>query len=280
MKKLIFVFLILNFQFSIFNLSANAQYKRIVSLAPSVTESLYELGAGGEVVGITVYCPKGESKKEIVGTLLEPDFEKIIALKPDLIVSTMEGNSKAAVEKLMRLGLNVYTAGTSQSFEEICANYFALAQKIGKGGNAAQIIKEARENIEVIYNNIAVENTQSVFWEVGAKPLYTAGKQSFVNDYNRYAKTENIYKDLNARYPQIDVESVLSKNPDIIVLVSMGDITESEIEKWKKYKTLKAVKNNRIFMLDANDIFTPTPKTFANGVKILAEKIFNLKIEK
>jgi len=270
-----------------------ADYNRIVSLAPSATASLYELGIDAEIAGITVYCPKGKTKKEIVGTLLEPDFEKIISLKPDLIIASKEGNSKAAVEKLMRLGLNVYVMETSQSFEEICRNYLELAKKIGKEAEAQKIISEAKTTAESVchcHGDVATdinvscyvpvtENIQRVFWVVGAKPLYTAGKQSFVNDYNFYTKTENIYKDLNARYPQIGIEDVISKNPDIIILVNMGDITSSEFENWKKYKTLNAVKNNRIFMIDVNDIFTPTPKTFANGVKLLAAMIRDGRVD-
>ena len=102
MKNLIFAL------FLLFSASyAYADYNRIVSLAPSATASLYELGIDAEIAGVTVYCSGGKTKKEIVGTLLEPDFEKIISLKPDLIIASKEGNSKAAVEKLMRLGLNV-----------------------------------------------------------------------------------------------------------------------------------------------------------------------------
>ena len=75
------------------------------------------------------------------------------------------------------------------------------------------------------------------------------------------------------RYPNISIEAVMKKNPDIIILVNMGDITEKEISKWNKYRTIPAVKNKKIFMLNASDIFTPTPKTFLKGLKILHSKI-------
>ncbi|MDR2192097.1 MAG: helical backbone metal receptor [Endomicrobium sp.] len=270
MKKFITAALFLFFA----SVSFAGGYKRVISLAPSVTESLYEIGMDEEVIAITVYCPKGKTKKEIIGTLLEPDFEKIIFLKPDLIISTKEGNSKAAVEKLARLGLNVYVMETSMSFEEICRNYLELAKKVGKGNEAAKIVDEAKESVRAVYGAITQNGTQSVFWEVGAKPLYTAGGQSFVNDYNFYTKTENIYKNLNARYIQIDVEDVITKNPDIIILANMGDIAPSEIDFWKKYKTLKAAANGKIFMIDAAVFFTPTPKTFADGAQFLAETIY------
>ncbi|MCL2389960.1 MAG: helical backbone metal receptor [Endomicrobia bacterium] len=271
MKK---IYTALLFLFFINGIVFGAEYKRIVSLAPSVTASLYELGVESNIAAITVYCPEGSTKKEIIGTLIEPDLEKIISLKPDLIIASKEGNSRHAVEKLIELGLNIYVMETAQSFNDICANYLDLAEAIGAANTASANIESAKNKINDISNSIHGDNIQSVFWEVGAKPLYTAGGQSFVNDYNFWTKTVNLFGDLSGRYPQADVEVVVSRNPDIIILVNMGDITDYEVNRWKKYKTLKAARNNKIFMIDVNSIFTPTPGTFADGVKILAEKIY------
>ena len=271
MKK---IYTALLFLVVIISITFAADYKRIVSLAPSVTESLYELGMDNEIVGITIYCPKGQSKKEIIGTLLEPDIEKIMLLNSDLIVATKEGNNKAVVEKLIRLGFNVFVMDTSENFIEICSNFYALAKKIGKEEIAVEIIDNAKEYSEEVLNMFEGIEKQSVFWEVGARPLYTAGKQSFVNDYNYFTKTGNIYADVNMRYPPIDIEDVLKRNPDIIIMVNMGDVSAAETELWKKYKTLNAVKNGKIFMIDVNDIFTPTPSTFAKGLKIISKMLY------
>jgi len=253
---------------------AFADYKRIVSLAPSVTASLYELGMENSVAGITVYCPKGTVKKEIIGTLLEPDMEKIVMLNPDLIVSTKEGNNKAAVEKLSRLGFNVYVMETSENFAEICSNFYNLAKKVGKAAEAAEIIDKARESVNENLPKIKNAETKKVFWEVGAKPLYTAGKHSFVNDYNYYTKTENIYGGLDMRYFSVNMEDVLEKNPDIVILVNMGDISAEELANWQRYKSVNAVKNSKVFMLDVNELFTPTPSSFAKGISIISKTLY------
>jgi iron complex transport system substrate-binding protein len=250
------------------------EYEHIVSLAPSVTESLYELGMDEKVAGITIYCPKGKSQKEITGTLLEPDIEKITMLKPDLIISTKEGNNKAAVEKIARLGFEVFTMETSENFKEICENFLTLAVKLEKEEKAKELIAKAEEEVLLIHSQTLFMPRESVFWEVGAKPLYTAGKQSFVNDYNYYTSTFNIYNDIDIRYPQVNVEDVIERNPDIIIMVDMGDIGKDEIKNWQKYSAISAVQNQRIYMIDVNDVFTPTPSTFAKGVKILAATIF------
>ena len=128
--------------------------KRIISLAPSITESLYELGLEQSVKGITIYCPKGAIKKEVIGTLLEPDMEKIILLNPDLIIATKEGNNKAIVEKLERLGFDVYVVESSENFNEICENYYRLAKKLDRTKEAIKIINTANDSLQEIYNGL------------------------------------------------------------------------------------------------------------------------------
>ncbi len=269
MKRL-FIFFIFLF------ITANAycEYKRIISLAPSVTTSLYELGLEENVKAITVYCPKGTTKKENIGTLLEPNIEKIISLKPDLIISTKEGNNKSAIEKMQRLGCKIYVMNTVRNFEEICDNFKNLGSYVDKKETADVIIEKVKKEMDKITAGIKNKKNEKIFWEVGAKPLFTAGKKSFVNNYNKFLGTTNIFEDIDMRYPNVNMESVIIKNPDIILLVNMGDITNEEMQRWKRIKNINAVKNERIYMLDVNDIFTPTPLTFLKGVKIILKTIY------
>ncbi|MCA6072633.1 MAG: helical backbone metal receptor [Endomicrobium sp.] len=259
----------------IFTATACAEkYKCIISLAPSITESLYELGLEQSIKGITIYCPKGAIKKEIIGALLEPDIEKIILLNPDLIIATKEGNSKAIVEKLKRLKFNVYVVESPENFNEICENYYRLAEKLDRTKEAIKIINTANDSLQEIYDRLKNFDKLKLFWEIGIKPLYTAGNKSFVNDYNYYSKTINVYKNINARYLSVDIEDVIERNPDIILLVNTGYFNSQEPENWKKYKTINAVKNNKVFMINSDNIFATTPLTFANGVKIITQAIY------
>jgi iron complex transport system substrate-binding protein len=265
---------IIAFLFLFVDIACAEEYKRIISLSPSITESLYELGAEQFIKGITIYCPKGTTKKEIIGTLLEPDIEKITLLNPDLIISTKEGNSKATVEKLKRLDFEVYVMETAENFNEICVNYYNLAEKLDRKEEAEKIINAAKHSVEEVCAKINSLNRLKVFWEIGARPLYTAGKQSFVNDYNYYTKTVNLYGDTDVRYLAANIENIIKRNPDIIVLVNAGGISNEEIRNWNKYKMIKAVRSSKIFMIYDGDIFTPTPLTFAKGVAILAKVIY------
>jgi iron complex transport system substrate-binding protein len=265
---------VIAFLFLFAGIVCTEEYKRIISLSPSITESLYELGAEQFIKGITNYCSRGVTKKEIIGTLLEPDIEKITLLNPDLIISTKEGNSKVSVEKLKRLGFEVYVMETAGNFNEICVNYYNLAKRLDRKEEAEKIINAARHSVEEIYTKVTGLNKLKVFWEIGARPLYTAGKQSFVNDYNYYTKTVNLYRNTDMRYLAVNIEDIVRRNPDIIVLVNAGDINSEEIRNWDKYKMIRAVRNSKIFMIYDSNIFTPTPLTFAKGVAMLAKVIY------
>ena len=265
--KILILFLILLLSVNLF-----ADYSRIVSLAPSATESLYELGTDKELIANTVYCSDGKYEKEKIGTVTEPNIEKIVSLKPDLIVAVKEGNYKSVVDKMRRLKLNVYVMETYSNFEDICSNFQKLADYLGKSEEAKNIIEDVKKEISQLSGKQENKNKLKIFWEVGANPIFTVGNKSFVNEYNKYIDGINIFEDISMRYPNVNVESVIEKNPDVIMLVNMGDVSDTEIVKWNKYKNITAVKNNRIYLLEADDIFTPTPKKFLNGIKKIQSK--------
>ncbi len=268
MKKFLFILILFFITTNLF-----AESNTIISLAPSATESLYELGLEKNVIANTVYCSDGNFKKEKIGTVTEPNIEKIISLNPDLIIATKEGNYKTVIEKMRRLKLTVYVMEPYSDFEDVCNNFQTLADYLDKSDVAKKIITNVKKEILSLSNETKNKNKEKIFWEVGANPIFTVGNQSFVNEYNKYINGVNVFENINMRYPNISLESVIEKNPDIILLVNMGDVSEQEIAKWNKYKNITAIKNNKIYLLEADDIFTPTPKKFLNGIKVLRNKL-------
>jgi iron complex transport system substrate-binding protein len=267
------IFVLITLLLSVFFAYAK-EYKRIVSLAPSVTKSLYELGAEHCVKSITAFCPKGSTRKEIIGTLLEPNIEKIVYMKPDLIIASKDGNDRATVDKLRRLGFEVYVMEKSESFKDICANYRDLAEKINKVKEAVNTINKAETHVDRLHSKLNKGVSLRVFWEIGNNPLYTAGGKSFANDYNAYSNTINVYSEINKNYFQVFREDVIKRNPDIILLVNLGKMSKEELSFWRKYKMLKAVQNNRVFIIDSEDMFAPTPLTFAENLSFLAKTVY------
>ena len=257
---------------SLIPLAASAAPTRIVSLAPSITKSLYLLGAEEQVAGVTIYCPPEAAAKEKIGTILEPNIEAIVALTPDLVIATKEGNSPATVQKLKKLGLQVYVMDSVNSFSDICNGFIDLGSIVGKEEKAQAIVADARHRIETVRSKARSLAPVPVFWEVGAQPLFTVSKNSFVNDFMEFAGGKNIFKETRARYPQISSEEVVRRDPDVIILVDMGDVTSSEKKLWEKFKTLKAVRAGRVHVLNDTRFTDPTPAAIADGV----EKLFDI----
>jgi iron complex transport system substrate-binding protein len=272
MKISLFKILFIIFAVQPFVWGANSP-KRIVSLAPSITYSLYALGLENQLIGITQFCPKGKTKKEIVGTMSKPNIEKIIALNPDIVIMTKEGNSLATFGKLKRLGINCVVTENDDSFLKICSNFIYLAKHLGKTKSAEEIVAHSKEKLNKIEEKIKNANKARIFWELGANPLFTSGGKSFINDYSVFAGAKNIFSDFNKRYSRISLEEVLKRNPEIIIIFNMGDMTNQEKYRWEKYQHLSAVKNNRVYLIETEEILIPTPENFASSAKKIAELI-------
>ncbi|MCB4790391.1 MAG: helical backbone metal receptor [Elusimicrobia bacterium] len=254
-------------------------YERIVSLAPSVTKNLYLLGMENKVIGITVYCPEGDIKKEKIGTLLEPNIEKIVSLAPDLVIASKEGNINNSVTRLKELGIETYIMGPCNNFNDICSGFLSLAKFLGNEDKANGIIMEAKIRIEKVKNKVKEKKKVSVFWEVGANPLFTISRKSFVNEFIEMAGGKNIFDEIKIRYPQISREEVLHRDPDVIIIAAMGENLEKEKKYWQNFKTLKASNSGKIYTL-GDTIFTdPTPEAFVRGVESVANILYNVGLE-
>ncbi|MFH1367801.1 MAG: cobalamin-binding protein [Elusimicrobiota bacterium] len=253
--------------------SSALAYDRIISIIPSATKSIYLMGLEDKLVAVTVYCPPEASEKEKIGTVLEPDLEKIVSLEPDLVIATKEGNRHQTVEKLQSLGIKVYVMDSVNNFEEICGAFIKLGRFLGADNSAGKVVRGARKRIEKV-RSVKRNSKPAVFCEIGARPLFTASGGSFINDIIEFAGAANIFKDLKPRYPQISREEVLKRDPDAIVIITMGDVTDKEKEAWNEFPGLKAARSGRIYVLSEAVFTDPTPSGLADGVEILAQTLF------
>ena len=266
MKK-VFPILILVFSLSCVAFAANCP-QRIISLGPSITEQLYLLRAEDRLVGCTVYCnkPPRAKEKEKVGTVVEVNLEKIVSLKPDLVLATPLTNRKA-IEKLKNLGIAVVVFPAAKTFIQICSQFLELGKFTGKEKQAEEIAKRVKSKAVTIKNAIENLRKPKVFIQIGAKPLFAATGASFVNDFIEFAGGINIAKE--AKTGIYSREQVLMKNPDVIIIATMGIAGEKEKGVWKRYKSLKAVEKNRIYIIDSYKLCSPTPISFVETLKEL-----------
>jgi iron complex transport system substrate-binding protein len=236
--------------------------KRIVSLSPAITEALYVLGLEDSIVGVTIYCqkPPRAQRKEKIGTLMEPDVERIVSLKPDLVLA-MTLTSPKEIQKLKNLGLKVVAFQIPRNFELLCDFFLQLGKVVGREKDSQQLIKEAKDRVSEIAKKVASLPKPKVLIQIGSKPLFVATKKYFINDYIQFAGGSNIYQDTG--FGSISMEEVVKRNPDIIIIATMGISGDNEKKAWKRFTTIEAVKNNKVYVVDPDKLCSPTPVSFA-----------------
>ncbi|MBI5573554.1 MAG: ABC transporter substrate-binding protein [Elusimicrobia bacterium] len=251
-------------------LNADYQYQQIISLAPIITKSLCLLGVENKIVGISFYCKElPEVKdKEIVGTFTNMNLEKIISLKPDIVLCSSIMDNRQ-IEKLRNVKVNVVTFSPAKKFSELCEFFLQLSEIVNKKQKANKIIKEATEKINIVKQKMSKLPKLKVIVQIGANPLFVANKDYFINDLIEFAGGINIAK--NAKTGLYSREEVLKQNPDVIIILTMGIQGDKEKKTWQKYKTINAVKNNRIYIIDSDKVCSPTPESFVEVLKEIAE---------
>jgi len=248
---------------------------RIVSLAPNITETLFALGLDELIVGVTRFCnyPREAASKEKVGGLINPSLEKIVSLRPDLIIGTADGNRKETIGRLERIGLPVYVVNPG-NFDEILEMILSIGKITGRGHEAIRLVDSLRGRIERVALLTKNAERPKVFFQVGAGTLITAGKGTFTDMLIKLAGGRNIAGDATIRYPRLSIEEILFKNPDIIIVSSErgGPLAPSVKESWKLWKDISAVKKGTIHLIDPDLVSRPAPR-IVKGLETMARII-------
>ena len=249
-----------------------AQPKRVVSTAPSFTETLYAIGAGDRVVGVSTYChfPKEVEKVPKVGTYIQPNVETIVRLKPDLVL--VHKQQPTVIAQLNRLGLRTL-ALSNTSLDDVFTSIREVGSALGLSVDAAKLEKSMRARMDDLRRNNAARPQKTLLFIVGRTPgrlegLVAVGKGSFLNELIAIAGGRNALADSPVTYPRISVEAVLRIDPDVIV--DMGEMAETvgvteaqkaEVVKlWKSAPGLKATAGGRVFAVAADIFVVPGPR--------------------
>lgn len=227
--------------------------QRIVSLKPNITEILFAIGAGDQVVGVTTWCDRPARAKDLpkVADYIEPNIEKIIALKPDLIIASEENSVRRPIDKLASLGIAVALL-PFKNVDDITSSIKILGQKTGHIAEAARLTDSISEEIKAIKTRGATRARALVV--VGRKPLIVAAPSTFLGELLDIAGGRNIIQS-TMPYPHINIETVIAKNPDVIIDLSMGSENKDTVEVLDFWRDLpiEAVKNRRVYALNISD---------------------------
>jgi iron complex transport system substrate-binding protein len=253
---------------------------RIVSLAPSVTEILFAIGAGPQVVGVTTFCnfpPEAEALPEIGGFSVRTiSVEAIVDLQPDLVIAGA-ASQLAVAEALEPLGIPTMIMAPDE-LAGVFANIEQLGAVTGNEAQAAATLGEMRARIDAVAATVAeipAEQRPRVFWEVFDEPLMTAGPNTFAGQLLSIAGAENIFADASEDYPQISAEAVVERNPGVI----MGSDSHAEkltpemVAARPGWSEIAAVRDGRIYLINGDVSSRPGPR-LADALEAMVRALY------
>jgi len=248
---------------------------RVVSLAPSITEIIYDLKCEDRLKGATTYSdfPKAAQKLPKVGSYVYLDLEKIVSLKPDLCIGIKDGNPKAIVMRLESLGIPVY-AVNPRSIDSIQSTVLEIGELLQASEKARHMVGEMESRIDYIRQLTATaKNQPRVFFQIGISPIVSAGSDTFIHELIEMAGGINLAQSYIS-YPRFSIEEVVVAAPDIMIITSMAreKVFDQIMAKWKQWPNIPAVKNDRIFLVDSNLFDRPTPRLI-EGLEVLLQII-------
>src|SRR5262245_7158868 len=255
--------------------AAGPKPKRIVSLAPSVTETLFALGAGEQLVGICTFCdfPREVERIDRIGSYSEPNVEAIIAKAPDVVIG-VPPNSPEAVAALQRAGLRVIIVQVD-TLEQIEAAMRTIAHEAGRDAQGEALLEGLRQRMAAVRARLEGAPQRWVLMVVGQNPLIAVGSGIFLNELITQAHGLNIAADTNQQWPRLSLEVAVAKQPEVIIDGSMGSEEKGEAQLlgvWQNFPELPAVHNGRLYGRRSYALLRPGPR-LAEGFEELARLI-------
>ena len=246
-----------------------APARRVVSLAPDMAELLYDVGAGSALKGTVQYSDYPVAAKAVprVGDGFHVDPEKVLALKPDLVLAWAGGTPQALTDKLRALGLPVLAIGTHE-LTDIAANLETLGKATGHEADAAKAAGDFRARLAALQDGYSQAAPIRVFYEVSEQPMFTVGGAQSISRLMRLCGGRNIFADLSELGPAVGLEAVLARDPQAIVTGDgEGDATE-RFKHWQQWPQLSAVRYKNLYAVNDDWISRATPRLLDAGKQL------------
>jgi len=249
--------------------------QRIVSLAPSITEIIFQLNQAYRLKGVTQYSnyPAKASELPKVGSYIRLDLERILALRPDLCMAIKDGNPKEIVDRLQSMQIPVYVVDP-RNLETVIQTIVEIGSLLNASENANILANEMRNRLQRIRALVArTDQWPRVFIQIGISPIISAGSKTFIHDLILIAGGINVaagYTD----YPRFSREQVLALSPDVIIITSMARqaVFQRVKTQWSSWSDMPAARDQRIFIVDSDVFDRPSPRLL-DGLEILVQLI-------
>ncbi len=246
--------------------------RRIISLAPHLTEIVYALGGGEQITATVAWSDFPEEAKAlpVVASNNKINYELLLEYQPDLVLAWLSGNGEGIIGRLKSLGLNVYV-NKPRHLEDIPASLEKLGVLLGREAEARRVTGEFRAALSELSRQYGQSTEVDVYYQIWQAPLMTFGGSHLVSDVLTLCGGNNVFAQTAGLVPKLGVESVLAADPDVIII---GQYTalEAAYAHWRQWPELSAVKHGRIYNVDPYLLHRHTPR-IVQGAKQLCEAI-------
>ena len=246
---------------------------RIVSLAPNLTEIVYAVGAGDRLVGDTEYCdyPAAANNVAKIGDTIHPSIERIIALKPQLVLVSTASQLEAFTKQLDEQKIAVYVTNP-RSLEEVFRSIATLGDLFGTHETAATLVSDLRARSFAVEVAMRSVKPIKVFYQVSGEPLYTIGRESYLTDLVSRAGGVSVTADVPGGFPRLSDESALAARPDAIILPSGDSMGEANSTVASSLKNSPAALNKRVYKIHDDHLSRPGPR-LVDGLEEMARAL-------
>ncbi|MDD5541911.1 MAG: cobalamin-binding protein [Acidobacteriia bacterium] len=241
-----------------------ANPRRIVSLAPSVTETLYALGAGDRVIARTDYCdyPPQVRRKPSIGGVINPNVEMIVSLRPDLVIGTPEINKIEVADQLARFHIPLYGVH-ARSLDDVLSSLKDLGALLGTSGQAVEVVRSLEARRDAVVRRVAGHPRPRVLYLVWYHPISVPGKNSFITSLITLAGGQSISADLKQDWAQMSLEEIVRRDPEVILIPrsNEGLPVSKQLKQWAGWDSTTAVRTQKVYEVQ-DDANHPSPRLF------------------
>jgi len=247
--------------------------ERIVSLAPNLTEIVYAVGAGDRLVGDTEYCDYPAAAKSVakIGDTIHPSVERIIALKPQVVLVSTASQLEAFTRQLDEQQIAVYVTNP-RSLDEVFRSIATLGDLFGTPAPAAALVAQLRDRTAMVEAKIRETKPVAVFYQVSGEPLYTIGRESYLTDLVRRAGGTSVTADVSGAFPRYSDEAALAARPEAIILPSGGSMGTANSTVAASLKKSPAALNSRVYKINDDHLSRPGPR-LVDGLEEMARAL-------
>ncbi len=253
--------------------SLPARVTRVVSLAPNLTEIVFAVGAGDRLVGRTSYCdypPEAKAVAEI-GDTLHPSLERIIALKPQVVLISTSSQLEVFTQELQNQNIAVFVTDP-HDLEGVFRSIQQVGEMLGQKDQADQLVTKLRERTTAVEQAVKGKQPVSVFYQVSAEPLYTAGHDAFVTDLMRRAGAASVTANVPGAWPKFSNESALAARPDAIILPTGGSMGSVNSDVTEALRKSPAALQGRVYKINDDYLTRPGPRAI-DGLEAMARAL-------